>query len=275
MIPLDLLIFVAALAAGVFGALAGMGGGLILVPLLTIALGVDIKAAIAVSLLGVIAVSATASASFLRAGVTDRRLGLTLLLATAIGGIGGGFMAGLLDATLLSGIFGVVLALVALQMLRSRSAVAPEVPVSELGRLEFDAAYFEPLTGRVRDYRVRRIGLGSLLSVFGGALSGLLGIGGGVVNVPTMTVLMGVPIRVATTTSTYMLGATAAASAVIHYSRGDIDPILAAPVVVGVTVGALAGARLSARTPPRTLLLVFVVVAAFFAVQMMWRAVGG
>jgi uncharacterized protein len=119
------------------------------------------------------------------------------------------------------------------------------------------------------------VGLGAAVSVFAGALSGLLGVGGGIVNVPTMNLLMGVPIRVALTTSTYMLAATATASAVLYYSRGQIDPLLAAPVVVGVVVGAHLGARFASRVSQQALRLVFVVVALVFAVQMLLRAVGG
>lgn len=273
MIALELLAFVAAMGAGAFGALVGVGGGLIIVPLLTIGLGVDVHSAIAVSLLGVIAVSTTASASYLRSGLADRRLGLSLLVATAAGGIAGGYAAGLLDARILSGIFGVVLVAVAVQMIRSRRGQVAEV-IDEPGRLEFDWSYVEPMTGSEVAYRARNVAPATLVSVLAGALSGLLGIGGGVVNVPTMNVLMGIPIRVATTTSTYMLGATAAASAVLYYSRGDIDPLLAAPVVVGVFLGARVGARLAHRLPHNVLTLTFVVVAAFFAVQMLLRASG-
>jgi uncharacterized membrane protein YfcA len=272
MVPLELLAFVSAIGAGAFGALVGIGGGLIIVPLLTIALGVPIQLAIAASLLGVIAVSTSAGASYLRHGLADRRLGLVLLVATAIGGIAGGYMAGLLDGRILSAMFGIVLVAAAIQMLRSRGRAQIEV-VDPAGRLELDSSYIEPTTGEQVVYRARRVGLGAAISVFAGAMSGLLGVGGGIVNVPTMNLLMGVPIRVATTTSTYMLAATAAASAVIYYSRGQIDPLLAAPVVVGVVVGARVGARFASRVPQHALQLAFVGVALFFAVQMLLRAV--
>ena len=271
MIELQLLAFIAALLAGAFGAIVGVGGGLIIVPLLSVGLGVPLHNAIAVSLLGVIAVSTTASAPYLRSGLADRRLGLALLGATALGGMFGGYLAGLLDARLLSAVFGVVLAGVAAQMLRSRGAAVAEV-IDAPGRLEFDWSYVEPRTGEQVAYRARNLGPAAVVSVFAGGLSGLLGIGGGVVNVPTMNVLMGIPIRVATATSTYMLGATAAASAVLYFSRGDVDPALAAPVVVGVFIGAWTGAWLSHLLPHRALTFLFVVVAAFFAVQMFLRA---
>lgn len=271
MITLELLCFVAAIGAGGFGALVGVGGGLILVPLLTVVAGVDVHVAIAISLLGVIAVSTTASAPFLTSGFADRRLGLTLLGATAAGGILGGYTAGLLDARVLSGLFGVVLVLVAIQMVRGRRGHVPE-PTGEPGRFEFDGSYVEPTTGEEIRYRARNVAPAAGVSVLAGAVSGLLGVGGGIVNVPTMNVLMGIPIRVATTTSTYMLAATAVASAVLYFSRGQMDPLLAGPVVVGMVVGARIGARVSHRVPRQWLIVAFVVVAAFFAIQMLARA---
>lgn len=273
MIAPELIAFVAAIGAGSFGALVGVGGGLITVPLLTVGLGVDIKLAIAASLLGVIATSASAAASYLERGLADRRIGLTLLVASAFGGIFGGYVAGLLDARTLSLLFAALLVAVAVQMLLGRNRASAEV-MDLPGRLEFDSSYVEPTTGRAIAYRTRRVGPGSLLSALGGALSGLLGIGGGVVNVPTMNLLMGVPIRVATTTSTYMMGATAVASAVLYFSRGQVDPLLCGPVVLGVVVGARAGARFSTRVSQRVLQLLFVGVALLFAVQMLTRGLG-
>jgi uncharacterized membrane protein YfcA len=270
-LTLELLAFIAAIGAGMFGALVGVGGGLIIVPLLSVALGVDLHVAIATSLLGVIAVSTTASASYFRLGLPDRRIGLLLLTATVAGGMVGGYVAGLLDAHMLAGLFGVLLVVVALQMLRAHRRPMAEV-VGEPGPLEFDWSYVEPTSGVEVGYRARRAWLGVLASLVAGGLSGLLGIGGGVVNVPTMNVLMGIPIRVATTTSTYMLGATAVASAVLYLSRGQVDPQLVAPVVVGVVLGGLVGARFAHRVPGRWLMLTFVVVAAFFSVQMLLKA---
>jgi len=273
LIPIELIAFVAAVGAGGFGALIGIGGGVILVPLLTVGLGVDIKLAIAASLLGVIATSASAAASYLERGLADRRLGLTLLVASAIGGILGGYLAGLLDGRTISVLFGILLFAVAIQMLLGRNRPSAEI-VDLPSRLEFDSSYFEPTTDRAVAFRTRRVGHGALLSVLAGSVSGLLGVGGGVVNVPTMNLLMGVPIRVAMTTSTYMLGATAAASAVLYYSRGQIDPLLVGPVVLGVFVGARAGARLATRLPQHLLSLVFVGVALLFGAQMLVRGLG-
>lgn len=274
MLTLELLALIAAMGAGTFGAVVGVGGGIILVPLLTLFLGVPVPTAVAVSLLGVIAVSTTASASYLERGFVDRRVGLTLLVATALGGVAGGYIAGYLDARIISGLFGVVLMAVAIQMLRGRRSAVPEF-TGEPRRLEFDSSYVEPTTGGPVAYRARRVGWGTFVSLFAGALSGLLGVGGGIVNVPTMNVLMGIPIRVATTTSTYMLGATAAASAVLYLSRGEVDFALAAPVVIGVFLGGRVGAVFQPRVPQHALSLVFVVLSLFFAVQMLIRAVNG
>ena len=270
---MELLALVAAMGAGVFGAIVGIGGGIIIVPLLSVGLGVPLPNAIAVSLLGVIAVSTTASANYLQAGLVSRRIGLTLLVATALGGIIGGFVAGLVDTRFLAALFGIVLIAVALRMLLGSEPAEPET-IDEPTLLEFDATYIEPRTGKEVAYRVRNFRPGAVLSVFAGILSGLLGIGGGVVNVPTMNSLMGVPIRVATTTSTYMLGATAVASALLYFSRGEVEPALAGAVVVGSVVGARVGARLQHSLPQRALTLLFVGVAAFFAYQMLMRAFG-
>jgi uncharacterized membrane protein YfcA len=224
--------------------------------------------------LGVIAVSTTASANYFAAGLVSRRIGLTLLVATTFGGILGGFAAGLIDGRVLAVLFGVVLIAVALRMLFGGEPVEPDT-IDEPGILEFDATYLEPRTGEEVAYRVRNFGIGSLVSVFAGVLSGLLGVGGGIINVPTMNSLMGVPIRVATATSTYMLGATAVASAVLYFSRGEVLPALAGAVVVGSVLGARIGSRLHHRLPQRALTLLFVAVAAFFAFEMLTRALGG
>ncbi len=273
-LTLQVLALIAAVGAGAFGALVGVGGGLIVVPLLTIALGVPVHDAVAVSLLGVIAVSTTASATYLRTGLADRRIGLTLLVAAALGSIFGGYISGFLDARTLSAFFGLVLVAVAIQMLRAHGRPVDEV-LGDPGPFEIDSTYIEPTTGEAVPYRARHVWLGWLISLFAGAVSGLLGIGGGAVNVPTINMLMRVPIRVATTTSTYMIGATAAASAILHLVRGDVDLTLAAPVVVGVVIGSRIGVKFQRSIPQGMLTLAFVAIATFFAIQMLLRAVNG
>ncbi|MGI8534683.1 MAG: sulfite exporter TauE/SafE family protein [Candidatus Limnocylindrales bacterium] len=269
---ISLLVFAISVGAGGFGAMVGIGGGLVIVPMLTLLLGVPIQTAIAASLIGVIATSMTASAHYLELGLADRRLGLVLLLATVAGGITGGLTAGFLDERVLAGLFAVLLVGVAMQMLRQPKVVrTPAGPLTSGG---LASSYFEPTDGKEVHYVARRFRLGAVASFVAGNVSGILGVGGGVINVPVMNVAMGVPIRVATTTSTYMLGATAAASAVLYFAAGVLEPLLAGPVALGVFLGARVGARFATRVSQRKLQLIFVVVAAVFAVQMLARAVG-
>lgn len=267
-----LAVLVVAIGAGGFGSLVGIGGGLIIVPVLTVALGYDVKAAIAASLVGVIATSLAASPRFVRSGLADRRLGLLLLVAATLGGISGGITAGMLDGRLLALLFGCLLAGVAIQMLRQVHQPSRPAPVDDEDVASgFASSYVEPTTGELIVYRARRLGWGALASFLAGNVSGLLGVGGGVIHVPTLNVLMHVPIRVATTTSTYMLAATAAASASVHVASGQLDPLLVAPVTLGVTVGAWLGAHLSMRLSQDVLRIAFVVIATILAVGMFGR----
>jgi len=263
-----LLVLLASVLAGGFGSLVGIGGGLIIVPVLSVALGQDVKVAIAASLVGVIATSLSASPRYIRSGLADRRLGLYLLMAASLGGILGGLTASALDGRVLSLLFGLLLVAVAFQMSRDIRRRAPTTPVPAGEAGGFASSYVEPTTGQLVEYRATRLGVGAAASFVAGNVSGLLGVGGGVINVPTMNVLMRVPIRVATTTSTYMLAATAAASSVVYLLSGQLDPLVAAPVALGVIVGARAGARLSMRVPQDVLRLLFVVVALVFAAGM-------
>jgi uncharacterized membrane protein YfcA len=256
-----------AVFAGTFGSLVGVGGGLIIVPALTVFVGVPIKTAAAASLIGVIATSLVAGSRYLDNGTVDRRLGLVLLAATSSGAVVGGFVAGYLDAAVLSAIFGVVLLAVAWQVGRSRERTARAVTGSG-----FVSAYVEPSTGTMVEDRAERFGAGMAISLVAGSLSGLLGIGGGIVNVPTMSAVMGVPFRVAVTTSTYMLGATAAASCGVYYARGELDPFVAAPVAIGIIAGAQVGSTLGPHVSATVLRRLFAGMCAVFALQMLGRA---
>ena len=268
-----LIAFVVSVGAGGFGSLVGIGGGLIIVPVLSVGLGHDVKDAIAASLIGVVATSLSASPRYLRSGLVDRHLGLLLLVAATLGGLTGGLTAGYLDERILALLFGLLLAGVAIQMLRQVRRPSPHPPIDDAD-LEsgFTSSYVEHASGEVVTYRARRLVPGAAVSFVAGNVSGLLGVGGGVINVPTMNVLMHVPIRVATTTSTYMLAATATASAVVYIASGQLDPLLAAPVALGVIIGARGGARLAMRVSQDVLRVAFVVVAAVFAVSMIRQA---
>ncbi len=277
-----LLAFVACVGAGAFGSMVGLGGGIIIIPVLSQVLGYDIKATIAASLIGIIAGSIGASPRFLAAGVIDRRVAVTLLIATVAGGLTGGLTASHLDERALAFLFATLLLLVTIHMgleLRRPSgqgtdaAPAPDVAATAGRRSgsSFDTHYREPRTGEVTHYRVRRLGPALGTSFVAGNISGLLGVGGGIINVPTLTTLMGIPLRVATATSTLMVGATAVSSALVNLTGGRLDPLLAAPVVLGVLIGSRLGAHASLAAPVHALRMMFVVVALLFAGQMYLR----
>jgi uncharacterized membrane protein YfcA len=265
-------------AAGVFGSLLGLGGGILIVPLLTLGFGLPLREAVGVSLVSVMMTSSAAAGVYLERHVANLRLGMTLELFTAIGALLGGSVAFLLDERLLSLLFAVLLAYVAITMFQARSGEA------ELG-IDTPDAGADPMPAggpasrpSVLDqlggdgYRVRNLGRGVLGALGAGVASALLGIGGGIIKVPLMHLAMGVPLRVATATSNLMIGITAAASAVIYLIHGGIDPYVAGPTGIGVFVGATAGSRLGHRVDLRLLRLLFVVVLGYTAFEMLLRA---
>jgi uncharacterized membrane protein YfcA len=284
---LTLLLAGSGLVAGVFGALLGLGGGILIVPLLTIGFGIPFREAVAVSLVAVITTSSAGASVYLRRRVANLRLGMTLELATAIGAIVGGLAAFALSERVLAAAFAVMLGYTAITMLRARRQVAPatdELPAPAADRAATpdpkappaipaaDTSFVASLGGS--DYAVRRLPAGLALSVLAGVVSALLGVGGGVVKVPAMHVVMGVPLRVATATSNLMIGVTASASAVLYLARGALDPYVAGPVIVGVFVGASAASRVAHRIPVGVLRLLFVVVLGYVTLEMAARAAG-
>jgi uncharacterized membrane protein YfcA len=258
-----------AVVAGVFGSMLGVGGGVIMVPVLSIGFGLPIKTAIATSMVCVVATSAMAQLSFVKRGMTNQRLGFLLEVASAAGAVLGGLAAVLVDDRVLQGAFAVVLLYVVWQMNRGGAAVVVERG-GPLG-----AAFYDPTEGREVSYGVRRTRLGFVLSIGAGNVAGLLGVGGGVFKVPIMSVLMGVPLKAAIATSNLMIGVTAATGAAIFYGRGYVDPSYAAPAALGILIGASFGPRLAARLPARVLSIIFQIVLAGFAVLMVVKAAGG
>ena len=243
--------------AGAVGSLTGIGGGLIITPVLTLGFGVPIHQAIATSLCCVIATSSGAAASYIEQRLTDIRLGMTLELATTVGAISGSLVAGLLSREALAVLFALLLTYAGATMVR-RSLAAEGAP-----------------SGPAEHYQVKRLPLGLCGSGAAGVISGMLGVGGGVIKVPLMYLVMGVPFKVATATSNFMIGVTAAASAFIYYARGDVRPLITAPTAVGVFLGAGLGARLMRRAPTRWLILLFSFIAFYFAAIMVWKSLQG
>jgi hypothetical protein len=253
--------------AGFLGALTGLGGGVVVVPALTLALGVDIKYAIGASLVSVIATSSGAAAAYVREGFSNIRIGMFLEIATSLGAIVGAYLAGRVSTHALAVIFGLVLMHAAYSSLAKKEDGAHLVESDALAKkLRLGSGY--PVDGQRVEYGVRNVGTGFSLMFGAGALSGLLGIGSGAVKVIAMDRAMKIPFKVSTTTSNFMIGVTAAASAGVYLSRGYIDPRVAMPVMLGVLAGALTGTKVLVRAQVKTLRLVFGVVILALAVEM-------
>ncbi len=273
-----LLLAAGGFGAGVFGSLLGLGGGVLIVPLLTVGFGVPFREAVGVSLVCVIVTSSAAAGVYLERHVANLRLGMLLEVFTATGALLGGLVAFLLPERVLAGLFAILLAYTAFSMLRRGRQAAPEpaaLPAGDdPGPTAADPAAARSLADEVAgpDYRPRRLGAGAGGSLGAGIISALLGVGGGIVKVPLMHLVMGVPLKVATATSNLMIGVTAAASAIVYLLRGGIDPYVAGPTAVGVFVGAMVGSRVATRINVRYLRLLFVGVLALTAVQMTLRA---
>jgi uncharacterized membrane protein YfcA len=270
-----LLMLAGGAAAGVFGSLLGLGGGILIVPLLTLGFGLELREAVGVSLVSVIVTSSASAGVYLERHVANLRLGMTLELFTALGALIGGLISFLLSEQVLAGLFAALIIYVAVSMARPRPA-APVEAAADVAPADLPEPAPEPFGLRLSrpEYRIRNFGAGTLGSVGAGVVSALLGVGGGLVKVPVMHLVMGVPLRVATATSNLMIGVTASASAVIYLLRGEVNPFVAGPICVGVFLGASAGSRLAHRVDLRVLRLLFVVVLAYTAFQMIRRALG-
>jgi uncharacterized protein len=275
LLPMSLLIWSGSLLAGFLGALTGLGGGVVIVPLLVLVLGVDLRYAIGASLLSVIATSSGAAAAYVRDGMSNVRVGMFLEIATTLGAIGGAAIAGHVATGVVAVIFGLVLLGAAASSLRRAPdptvGDAPADPIAKALRL--DGSY-PGLRGPV-EYKVRHVPAGFGLMALAGGLSGLLGIGSGALKVIAMDDVMRLPFKASSTTSNFMIGVTAAASAGVYLSRGYFDPVLAAPVILGVLPGALLGARLLPRLRSRVLRLVFACVIGVLAVEMLYQGATG
>lgn len=272
-----LVVFVVSLGAGLLGSLLGLGGGLIVVPVLTLVLGVDIRYAVGASIVSVIATSSGAAAAYVRERLTNLRVAMFLELATTAGALTGALLAGYLSGHWLYLVFGGVMAYSALAMLRKlggEARVAAGPPDSGLAdRLALHGSYWDEERGREVPYRVTRPLTGLGLMYAAGTVSGLLGIGSGALKVPAMDLAMGLPLKVSTATSNFMIGVTAAASAGVYFARGDIDPFIAGPVCAGVVLGAFTGSHYLTRVKSQALRMLFVGVLLVVACQMLRKGV--
>ena len=275
---MTILVLTLALAAGAFlagllGALTGLGGGVVIVPLLTLGFGIDFRYAVGASLVSVIATSSGAAAAYVREGYTNMRVGMFLEIATTIGAVVGAYLAALVSTSLLAIVFGLVLLYSAWVASRPHPDHLAATPDPIATRLRLDGTY--PTPHGPQEYHVQRVAVGFGLMAVAGTLSGLLGIGSGAVKVLAMDQAMGLPFKVSTTTSNFMIGVTAAASAGVYLQRGYIDPGIAMPVMLGVLAGATTGAALLHRAPPHVLRLIFGLVVFALALEMIFNGVTG
>jgi uncharacterized membrane protein YfcA len=273
-VVLAVLVAVGSFFAGLLGALTGLGGGIVVVPMLTLLFHVDLRYAIGASLVSVIATSSGAAAAYVREGYTNVRVGIFLEVATTVGALTGAALAGVIPTSALAILFGLVLLYTAFRSFQGHADQASDGPAHPWAtRLRLNSTF--PEGGRMRPYSVQGVPRGFVLMFAAGILSALLGIGSGVIKVLAMDRTMKLPFKVSTTTSNFMIGVTAAASAGVYLHRGYIEPSLAFPVMLGVLGGALTGARVLARANVKWLRTLFTGVVVVLAAEMLYKGATG
>ncbi len=265
-----LYLLVGSLLAGAVGALVGMGGGIILVPMLILLFHVNAHYAVGASLISVIATSSGGTAAYIREGYTNVRIGMFLVVAASAGGILGALVAGRLSTTTITAVFGIVLLFCAFLSWRRQEEGELLAPSDTLAqRLHLEGSY--PTVEGWHPYKVYHVVTGFCMMLLAGVLSGLLGIGAGAVNVLSMDQVMHLPYKVSSATSNFMIGITAAASAGVYLGSGFIDPSLTMPVMLGVFLGAMMGARYLTQAKSRSLRMFFSVLVLIMAIEMIYR----
>ena len=270
-----ILIFIVSIFAGIFGSIVGLGGGVVVIPVLTILLGVDIHFAIGASIVAIIGTSSGAASTYVKDKVTNLRVGMFLELGSASGAIVGAAVGAYTNSPILELIFGVILLITVIPTLMKIGEDIPKSPELKglAKRLGLKGAYTET-DGRLIEYNATRPVSGLAGTAAAGVLSGLLGIGGGGFKVISMDLAMKLPMKVSTTTSNFMIGVTAASSAGIYFARGDVNPLIVAPVALGILIGAVIGARILLRSRNPTIRKAFALVLAVAAAQMILSATG-
>ncbi len=276
------LLFATSLFAGFLGALTGLGGGVVIVPVLTLLFKVDIRYAIGASLVSVIATSSGTAVAYIREGLSNIRIGMFLEVATTLGALLGAYLTAKISSHWIAIVFGVVLLYSAIESFRTKSAQVSTLPPSPLAaRLELHGTYpglnpgLNPGPNGAESYSAQHVPLGFGIMFGAGALSGLLGIGSGAVKVLAMDQAMKLPFKVSTTTSNFMIGVTAAASAGIYLSRGYIEPGIAMPVMLGVLIGSLFGTRVLVKARVTTLKSLFALVIVILGCEMIYNGILG
>ncbi|MCI6823630.1 MAG: sulfite exporter TauE/SafE family protein [Bacteroidales bacterium] len=269
-----LILLAASYCAGLLGSLTGLGGGVVVIPVLTLCFGVDFHYAVGAALVASIATSSGSGSAYVKEGVTNIRLGMFLEIATTIGAVCGAAVAIYLNSNTIAIIYGGVLVLTAIMQQRRKSDHDGVVGSEMARRLKLFGSWPQK-DGTMKNYQLRHVGGGFSVMYVAGVLSGILGIGSGVLKVIAMDGIMKVPFKVSTTTSNFMMGVTACASAVIYVQRGNIVPGMACPVMIGVLFGALTGAKLLKRLDVRLLRRIFCIVILMVAANMIYQGATG
>ena len=264
--------------AGIFGAILGIGGGMIVTPILTLGLGLDIKYAIGASIIAVIATSSGSTIAYLRDEMLNLRVAMFLEIATTVGAVLGAVLTGVLNATFLYFLFGALLVFTTYNMIRklmSKNGELPSVKDDKLAtQLNLNGTYYDKALNKQVDYQVENVPGGFSMMCGAGFASGLLGIGSGAFKVLAMDTIMHMPLKPSSATSNLMMGVTAAASAMVYFFNGSIKPGIAAPLAIGIIVGALIGSRIMTRLKPRLIRMIFVPVMLYLGIQMIAKGFG-
>jgi len=268
-ITFTLILLAGAYLAGLVGSLTGLGGGVVVIPLLTLVFHVDIRYAIGAALLASIANSSGAASAYIKEGITNIRLGMFLEIATTVGAVGGAIIAVYTPTNTIAILFGAILLFSAAMTLRKKNMEALTEGSTLSYKLKLNSSY--PTKYGEVEYKLKNIGAGFSIMTLAGVLSGLLGIGSGALKVLAMDSAMHIPFKVSTTTSNFMIGVTAAASAVVYLQRGYMDPGIAFPVMLGVLGGAFTGSKLLTRMDPKVLKYIFCVAITFVAAEMIFN----
>ncbi|MCT2406002.1 sulfite exporter TauE/SafE family protein [Chryseobacterium antibioticum] len=267
-----IILFLGAVSAGLLGSLTGLGGGVIIIPLLTLGFGVPMHYAIGASLISVIGTSSGAAVAFVKEGFTNMRIGMFLEIGTTAGAIMGALLSGMLNPNTIGIIFASILLLTVILNLKGKpDHQEPIIKGSLEEKLKLYGTF--PDKGVLKSYSARNTVPGFLMMMFAGAMSGLLGIGSGALKVLAMDNMMKLPFKVSTTTSNFMIGVTAVASALIYFQRGEIIPVIVAPVLIGVVVGSFIGSKTLMVSKTKKLKVFFAIVITILSVYMMYNGI--
>lgn len=267
-----IILFLGAISAGLLGSLTGLGGGVIIIPLLTLGFGVPMHYAIGASLISVVGTSSGAAVAFVKEGFTNMRIGMFLEIATTAGAIVGALVSGILNPNTIGIIFASILLLTVILNLKGKpDHQEPLIKGSLEDKLKLYGTF--PDKGIVKSYSARNTVPGFFMMMFAGAMSGLLGIGSGALKVLAMDNMMKLPFKVSTTTSNFMIGVTAVASSLIYFQRGEIIPVIVAPVLIGVVIGSFIGSKTLMVSKTKKLKTFFAIVITILSIYMMYNGI--